>query len=85
MPRRFQFSLRALLVLMTLAAVAAGTLPLWIHYLGYVIFLAGVAKIVIAEATLKGTLMAFLTLGIPATVVGVLGWALVVALRENCR
>ena len=74
-----------MLVITTLVVIAAATLPFWVHYLGYVVFFAEIAKKMLEEATAKGKLMALLALSIPATVGGVLILAIVLALREKLR
>jgi hypothetical protein len=77
--QRPQFTLKALLVFMTAVAIVAATVPWWGHWLRYAMLVADVGQ----EIAINGTLSELLTLGVAATVSGMLTRALALALRDT--
>jgi hypothetical protein len=70
-----------LLIATTLVAIVAATLPWWFPRACYAYFLAGVIVESFRDSP-RDDMVSLLTLGVFATVLGVLGWALISAVRR---
>ncbi|HVX14432.1 MAG TPA: hypothetical protein VHC22_24815 [Pirellulales bacterium] len=77
--QRPQFTLKALFVFMTTVAIVAATVPWWVDWIRYAIVVADVGQ----EIAINGTLSELVTMGVAATVSGMLTRSLAVALRDT--